>query len=241
MLQIKIRQAFYLFTALTIGGNVMMTLYAAIGNFVINSKGLPIVFASNKEYALTTHELLIWSGLAFRILTYQELRRDFYEKEQELHLTSELDFDHYLNRLIMRQLIVFGKDCTGVDALYNLLEHLHLQPVPSGFFVRTLTFFKLWILKGFSFRDATSSLHCKKLLPFEKQVIRLLRCQSLSTTELIQYTQKSRAQCHKKTVYANQYENPQVIPDDTPLAAVRLPVLTTIANLYFKQQILFYV
>ena len=106
----------------------MLTLYTAIGNYRLTEKGLPLVTAGGRDCALDAHELLLWSSLAFRILTYQELRAEFYEKERELHILGELDFDHYLNRLIMRRLVASGKDCTGVDALYDLLGHLYVQP-----------------------------------------------------------------------------------------------------------------
>ena len=71
----------------------------------MNGKGLPLVTAGGRECALTPHELILWSSLAFRILTYDELKGAFYKKEQELHIMGELDFDHYLNRLIMRRKI----------------------------------------------------------------------------------------------------------------------------------------
>ena len=81
----------------------MLTLYTAIGNYRLTEKGLPLVTAGGRDCALDAHELLLWSSLAFRILTYQELRAEFYEKERELHILGELDFDHYLNRLPFRK------------------------------------------------------------------------------------------------------------------------------------------
>lgn len=118
----------------------MMTLYTAIGTYKLNTHGLPTVISGDKEYGLSAHELLLWTCLSFRILTYRELRAEFYEKERELHILGELDFDHYLNRLIMRRLVVTGKDCTGADALYDLLGHLHVQSIPNSFFVKAATF-----------------------------------------------------------------------------------------------------
>lgn len=89
----------------------MLTLYTAIGNYRLTEKGLPLVTAGGQDCALDAHELLLWSSLAFRILTYQELRAEFYKKERELHILGELDFDHYLNRLIMRRLVASEKYC----------------------------------------------------------------------------------------------------------------------------------
>ena len=99
----------------------MITLYTSIGTYRLERDGLPVVVAGSRDCGLCPHELLLWSSLAFRILTYEELRAEFYEKERELHILGELDFDHYLNRLIMRGLVASGRDCTGIDALYDLL------------------------------------------------------------------------------------------------------------------------
>ena len=156
----------------------MMTLYTAVGSYRLTEKGLPLVTAGGRDCALDAHELLLWSSLAFRILTYQELRAEFYEKERELHILGELDFDHYLNRLIMRRLVASGKDCTGVDALYDLLGHLYLQPAPDSLLVKTVSFFKLLFGRRFPLRKAMLVFHREKLEPMEKQVMALLRHQS---------------------------------------------------------------
>lgn len=51
-----------------------MTLYTAIGTYKLNTHGLPTVISGDKEYGLSAHELLLWTCLSFRILTYRELR-----------------------------------------------------------------------------------------------------------------------------------------------------------------------
>lgn len=47
----------------------MLTLYTAIGNYRLTEKGLPLITAGGRDCALDAHELLLWSSLAFRILT----------------------------------------------------------------------------------------------------------------------------------------------------------------------------
>lgn len=49
----------------------------------------------------------------------------------KLHILGELDFDHYLDRLTMRRLVASGRDCIGVDALCDLLGHLHGHPAEA--------------------------------------------------------------------------------------------------------------
>ena len=58
----------------------MLTLYTAVGSlqFVnVNGKPVPHVINNQKEYGMSKEELLVWSCLAFQILTYPELERLF--------------------------------------------------------------------------------------------------------------------------------------------------------------------
>lgn len=224
----------------------MLTLYTAIGNYHLTEKGLPLVTAGGRDCALDTHELLLWSSLAFRILTYQELRAEFYEKERELHILGELDFDHYLNRLIMRRLVASGKDCTGVDALYDLLGHLYVQPAPNSILVKTLSFFKLLLGRKFPLRKALMVFHSEKLEPMEKQVMALLRHQMLSTAELIGCTENGKHRLKNnsdlmKCLYHDETTDCDNIVTDCRTSETRFPVLTAVANLYLKQQITFHI
>lgn len=222
----------------------MLTLYTAIGNYRLTEKGLPLVTAGGRDCALDAHELLLWSSLAFRILTYQELRTEFYEKERELHILGELDFDHYLNRLIMRRLVASGKDCTGVDALYDLLGHLYLQPAPNSIAVKTVSFLKLLFGRRLPFRKALAVFHAEKLEPMEKQVLALLRHEMLSTAEVIQCTENGKTRLKDSNdlmdcLYRERDVDCESIVTDCRVSETRFPVLTAVANLYLKQQVTF--
>lgn len=222
----------------------MMTLYTAIGNYRLAEKGLPLVIAGGRKYALDTHKLLLWSSLAFRILTYQELRTEFYKKERDLHILGELDFDHYLNRLIMRRLVASGKDCTGVDALYDLLGHLYVQPAPNSILIKTISFFKLLLGRKFPLRKALLVFHSERLEPMEKQVMSLLRHQMLSTAELIGCAEHGKRHLKNNSelmecLYHDETTDCESIVTDCRISETRFPVLTAVANLYFKQQITF--
>lgn len=222
----------------------MLTLYTAIGNYRLTEKGLPLVTAGGRDCALDAHELFLWSSLAFRILTYQELRAEFYEKERELHILGELDFDHYLNRLIMRRLVASGKDCTGADALYDLLGHLYVQPAPNSILVKAISFFKLLFGRKFPLRKALMVFHSEKLDPMEKQVMALLRHQMLSTAELIGCTENGKQRLKNNNelmecLYHDETTDCDNIVTDCRTSETRFPVLTAVANLYLKQQITF--
>lgn len=222
----------------------MITLYTAIGNYKLNSHGLPTIFTGDNEYALDTHELILWTILAFRILTYQELKKEFYAKERDLHILGELDFDHYLNRLKVRRLIVSGQDCTGIDALYDLIGHLHVQAIPGNLFLRTITFLKLWLISRISFAKASLVLHTEKPEPLEKQILSLVRHQTLSTAELILCIQNGTTRLHNsqeliELLYSDELTDCESILSDCRVNDSRYLVLTAIVNLYFKQRISF--
>ena len=222
----------------------MMRLYTAIGNYRLDEKGLPLVTAGGRDCALDPHELLLWSSLAFRILTYQELRAEFYEKERELHILGELDFDHYLDRLTMRRLVASGRDCTGVDALYDLLGHLYVQPAPNGIAVRAASFLKLVLGRRLPFRKALAVFHTERLEPMERQILALLRHEMLSTAELIQYTEKGKSRIRDSddlmdTLYREDGSDCEGIVTDCRTSEARFPVIAAVANLYLKQQVTF--
>lgn len=222
----------------------MITLYTSIGTYRLEKTGLPVVVSGGHVCALSPHELILWSSLAFRILTYEELRKEFYEKERELHILGELDFDHYLNRLIMRGLVASGRDYTGIDALYDLLGHLYVQSVPNSILVKTVSFLKLFLSGRLPFQKAALVFHKVRLEPMERQVASLVRHQMLSTAELILCLEKRTTQLKSvrqlmDCVYDKEDSDCESIITDCRVCSFRQPVLAAVSNLYFKQQIMF--
>lgn len=222
----------------------MIKFYTAIGSYQISKDGYPVILTDGRECALSARELLLWSALSFRIRTYQELEAEFYRKERELHILGELDFEHYLNRLITRRLIVSGKDDTSVDALYDLLGHLYIQTIPDSFPVKALTFIKLLLSQRMRFREAALVFHSERLTPAEKQVMALLKHQMLSTAEVIQCTAKKKRRLRSnqelmECLYADGNTDCESIVIDSRTTDARIPVLSAVANLYLKQRITF--
>lgn len=222
----------------------MMTLYAAIGTYKLNAKGLPTIVSGDREYGLVACELLLWSSLSFRILTYEELRKKFYEQERELHVLDDLDFDHYLNRLMMRGLVVCGKDVTGADALYNLLGHLHVQQVPDGWLEKALTFLKLTVFRKMPVAKAFGVFHEEKLEPMEQQILTLVRNQTLSIAELIRCTEYGKETLKDNEelmdcLYSEEDSDCEKLVTEGRFSGIRYVVLSAVANLYLKQRIVF--
>ena len=83
----------------------MLTLYTAVGSlqFVnVNGKPVPHVINNQKEYGMSKEELLVWSCLAFQILTYPELEHLFEKNCADSGQSISLPLSHYLNRLLLR-------------------------------------------------------------------------------------------------------------------------------------------
>ena len=94
----------------------MLTLYTAVGSLKFertNGKPVPYIINNEKEYGMSKEELLVWSCLAFQILTYPELEQVVERNCADSGQSISLPLSHYLNRLLLRGLLVKGM---GVSA-----------------------------------------------------------------------------------------------------------------------------
>lgn len=207
-----------------------MTLYTAVGRCSKkrNKDGQtePVVTVNGKKYSLTAHELLLYASLYGEILTFDELKREFYEKERDAHILGELSFEHYLNRMIMRGLVVSGRDVVGYDALYDLLSHLYIRPIRKPFLSRFIP------------------LHHKDLPLMEWQVLTLCHDQLLSTAELMQCLENGILHLKNNQelmdrLYDDEETNYQNIAVTSRFTDVHVAVLKAVANLYLKRIVLF--
>lgn len=195
----------------------MITFYTAVGNYFVKDNK-PVILIGNKEYCLDIHELFIWSSLAFQILTEEELKKQFYEKEREAGL-EEADFEYYLNRLITRELIASGKDKIGANALYALITNLDIQYIEESFLAKCITFLKFSV--RFPLKECKKVFEKEPLEPLEKNILQFIKKHSCSITTIIEYVEKNKE--------SNNIEN----KDKQFLA------LETVANLYLKKRINF--
>lgn len=203
----------------------MIRLYTAVGTLKLNSHGLPTLVSIDREYGLTALELVLWSCLSFRILTYDELRKAFFEKERDLHILGEEDY-------------------VGADALYALIGHLQLQAVPNSFHVKLFTFVKLLFSRKVPFRTALCIFHSVRLDPLESQVMQLLKNQDLSVAEIIlcndnHISHLKDSSALMEALYNDEDTDYSTLVTTARTSDSRFPVLSAIANLYLKQQIVF--
>lgn len=201
----------------------MITLYTSVGHYRLvpgkNDVSYPVITANGKEHRLDTKELLLWSSLMWSLLTYDELKNLYGEKEAELHLMDEQDFERYLKRLIFRGLVASGCGYTGLEALSDLLGHLYIKPITGGILAKVSAFFHL--LKNQPFRMAVQIFKKEKLNSSEKSVFQLSRNRHLSPAELIRRIETKEI----------------TFPDGS--SDYQQDVITAVANLYLKRLIIF--
>jgi len=142
----------------------MLTLYTAVGILrfqdSIKEHKTPTVINNRQEYGLTEEEFFLWSSLAFQIRQIHELQSAFSERLKKHHRSENIPIEPYLNRLLLRGLVVKGDGLTGVDALYRLLGELYISPLQDSFSVRLFTCIYLCMKK---------KLHTKELIHYLKK------------------------------------------------------------------------
>lgn len=80
----------------------MMTFYAAAGSYQIRSedgKNMPYIMRQGKLQPVSIPEFSLWSMLLWDMLTYEELRKKFYDKMEETEIEPS-SFDKSLEMLV---------------------------------------------------------------------------------------------------------------------------------------------
>lgn len=224
----------------------MFTLYTAIGTLKFTNKSseipVPVVINDHQEFGLSKEELLLWSCLAFQILTIHELRK-MYESRREVDGPDSLPVSHYLNRLILRGLIVKGDGVSGVDALYRLLGELYIIPLEERFSVRLFSCVHLFLEGKIKASDWGKILRKPKYTPIEKVILKLAETVTLSTAELVTCIDQEKDVHVNQDVLVALYSDTETtyktLADDVQINHTQYPVLQAIANLYLNKQISF--
>ena len=205
----------------------MLTLYTAVGTLkfqkTTGGKSIPLVINDGQEYGLSDDELLLWSCLAFQILTLHELQDAYTLRQIQKEGPKGLSFQHYLNRLSLRGLVVSGIGLTGVDALYRLLGSLTIIPLKDTFPIRLFVCVQLYL---------------------EGTILKLADKVSLTTAELVTSMEQEKVIHNESDIMDELYTEPettyQTLVDDVQIHHTQYPVLQAIANLYLNKQITFH-
>lgn len=225
----------------------MLTLYTAIGTLKFqkcsNGKSLPTVVNNDREYGLSEHELLLWSCLAFQVLQIHELEEAYEYRLKNSDQKQALPFSHYLNRLLLRGIVVKGEGVTGVDALYRLFGELHIVPVSNTFPIRLFTYIQLRLEGKAHGADIGKYLKKEKYTPMEETILRLAGAVPLTTAELVACVDLGKEDLQSKQMLEELYQNPettyQTLAEDVQIHHIQYPVLQAIGNLYLNKQISF--
>lgn len=224
----------------------MLTLYTAVGHLTLkkgqNKKEYPIILIDRQEYALVPEELVLWSSLAFQILTLEELKTAYQEGIERQGLSSAGSFEYFLRRLLLRELIADGSGLTGVDALYRLLGGLYIQPTKNTAFLRLFTCIRLYANGKLPLSRFQGRLKKPENTKLEKLVLELSGTLSFSVAELLSYVEMNSPLPPQKALqdlYDSTEETCDTLAEKVQIHKTQLPVLQAIGNLYLQKQILF--
>lgn len=224
----------------------MLTLYTTAGHLALrkgqNQRNYPVVLINKQEYALVPEELVLWSCLAFQILTFDELKTAYQEGIKQQGISPSSTFEYFLRRMHLRELIVDGCGLTGVDALYRLLGGLYIHPVKDSVFARLFTCIQLYANGKMKLPEIHKRLKKPENTKLEKLVLELSQTISLSVAELLSYVDMHSALPPKEaleSLYDSTEETCDTLAEKVQLDKTQLPLMQAIGNLYLQKQILF--
>ena len=201
-------------------------LYTAVGKFhvrgSVGNMRCPLVTIGGREFILDMQEMMLWTVLNWRILTEEECVR----------------------RLVQRGLIARGSGDTGEDALYDLLSELYVIPISENLFLRMISFIRLTLFSRLPYSVTKKIFSKDKRNDSEKKVMRLANRAILSTAEIIKCIDQNMLSFATDEDLLDVLYHDEYTTSDNIAYAVRSlpqcrPVITSIANLYLRKQIIF--
>lgn len=223
-------------------------LYTAVGKFKMkgNKNGMrcPLVTIGGSEYILDMQEMILWTILNWRILTEAEIVILYEKKSQETGFLSHRSAEECIHRLIQRGLITEGIGDTGEDALYDLLSGLYVIPISENIFLRVISFIRLTVLAGVPYSVTKKIFRRDRRSDEEKKIMCLANQAVLSTAEIIKCIDQDAL--HFATdeelldiLYHDEYTTSENIAYAVRFLPQCRPVITSVANLYLRKQIIF--
>ena len=223
-------------------------LYTAVGKFhvkgSIGSMRCPLVTIGGREFILDMQEMMLWTVLNWRILTEDEIYLLYEKKVQETGFMSARSAEECVRRLVQRGLIAKGSGDTGADALYDLLSELYVIPISENLFLRMISFIRLTLFSRLPYSITKKIFSKDKRNDNEKKVMRLANRAILSTAEIIKCIEQNVLSFTTDEDLLNVLYHDEYTTSDNIAYAVRSlpqcrPVITSIANLYLRKQIIF--
>ena len=225
------------------------TLYTAVGRFERRTNGCnrscPIILLGGQEYMVDMQEMVIWSMLNWRILRWDDIAQEYEKLATASGYCTERSWEDCTNRLLTRGLLVSGSGETEYDALYDLLGSLSIIPTSGPFFLRLASFVKLTLLAHVPVSAARKLFQKDKRTKYEALVMRLAGQALLSTAEIIKCIDKNISRLPNECALLDSLYGDETTTSDNIASMVKIsqsskPVTLAVANLYLRQQILFF-
>ena len=223
-------------------------LYTAVGKFhvrgSVGNMRCPLVTIGGREVILDMQEMMLWTVLNWRILTEDEIYLLYEKKIQETGFMSAQSAEECVRRLVQRGLIARGSGDTGEDALYDLLSELYVIPISENLFLRMISFIRLTLFSRLPYSVTKKIFSKDKRNDSEKKVMRLANRAILSTAEIIKCIDQNMLSFATDEDLLDVLYHDEYTTSDNIAYAVRSlpqcrPVITSIANLYLRKQIIF--
>ena len=223
-------------------------LYTAVGKFHIKGSvgGMrcPLVTLCGREFILDMQEMTLWTILNWRILTEEEIYLLYEKKVQETGFLSSRSAEECVRRLVQRGLIAKGIGDTGADALYDLLSELYVIPISENLFLRVISFIRLTFFSRIPYSVTKRIFSKDKRSDSEKKVMRLANQAVLSTAEIIKCIDQNvltfaTDEDLLDVLYHDDYTTSDNIAYSVRFLPQCRPVITSVANLYLRKQIIF--
>ncbi len=226
----------------------MNKLYTAIGHMQLKGRNkqvrCPIVLTNNKEYSLDIQEMMLWSILNWRILSEDEIQTLYDGQARETGYMTHRPVTECLRRLVQRGLIAEGIGETGADSLYDLLSGLYVIPVSEHPVLRAISFIRLTVFERIPYSVTKQIFRKDKRSNDEQKVMLLANRAILSTAEMIKCVELKAFEFQTEeelvdALYHDEYTTSENIAHSVRFLQQCRPVLTSIANLYLRRQIVF--
>ena len=222
------------------------TFYTAVGHFCRkkdgNGQSFPVVIVNRKEHILDIQETAIWTTLCWSMMDIQKLEMK-YDQIMAGQPAQRRSFEFCVERLQTRGLVASGTGKTDFDAIYDLLGGLYVVPISEHLPLRTITFLKLILIRGVSWKRACILFQHDCRNEREEQVMALSKQALLSTAELIKCAEGgiddvSTDEKLLNALYSDADSTSENLPDMMRGSAKQLPITLAITNLYLRKQII---
>lgn len=223
------------------------TFYTAIGHFCkkrsdYDGQTYPIVIVNRKEHILDIQEMAVWTTLCWGLMDFTKLEMKYDQLMAGQH-SARRSLEFCVERMQTRGIIASGTGRTDFEAIYDLLGGLYVVPISEHIPLRIMTFLKLILVRGVSWKRARILFQNDCRNEREEQVMALSKQALLSTAELIKCAESgiedvSTDEKLLDALYSDADSTSDNLPDLMRGSSQQIPVTLAIANLYLRKQII---